>query len=65
MSPLEPCGVGDHGVVPVALDDLAKQYHARSQGEGAQWNGRRTNRAYYRRLARAELARQASTREPS
>lgn len=45
------------GVVPYEVDELAKQLHQKSQGEGAQWRGRRTNRAYYRRLAKAELAR--------
>lgn len=45
------------GVVQIEVDELAKQLHRKSQGEGARWMGRRTNRAYYRRLARAEIAR--------
>lgn len=41
----------------VGVDDLAKEiFEERWQGERA-WGGRKTNRAYYRRLARAELAR--------
>ena len=47
------------GVVPYAVDDLAKALYRKMRGEGAQWHGRGTNRAYYRRLARAELSRQA------
>lgn len=39
------------------IDDLAKDiFDRRWQGEKS-WQGRKTNRAYYRRLARAELAR--------
>lgn len=41
------------------LDPIAKELHAKScaaRGEEPQWNGRRTNRAYYRRLARASAA---------
>ncbi|GAA0768631.1 hypothetical protein [Brevundimonas olei] len=48
------------GVVPIEVDELAKLLHQKSQGEDAQWRGRRTNRAYYRRLAKAELARRAT-----
>ena len=40
------------------VDTLAKEIFYRRQGADAQWRGRRTNRAYYRRLARAEITRQ-------
>lgn len=42
-----------------ALDPIAKELHARScaeRGVEPQWSGRRTNRAYYRRRARATEA---------
>lgn len=43
-------------------ENLAQLLHARScaeRGVEARWRGRNTNRAYYRRIARAEIARQA------
>ena len=43
-----------------AIDKLAKANFQRQWGDTAQWHGRKTNRAYYRRRAAAELKRAAT-----
>lgn len=40
-----------------AVDDLAKELFDRRWDGEKNWHGRKTNRTYYRRLARAELER--------
>lgn len=39
------------------VDDAAKAMFALRWGDAKLWRGRRTNRAYYRRRARADLVR--------
>lgn len=41
------------------IDDLAKEIFDRRWNGEKNWHGRKTNRAYYRRLARAERERRA------